>query len=243
MTPKLCAVCSVCFATHDLNTAKGKTNNPIRHGFQIVGGHGQGHEGGWHTGPCQGVNFAHFGASTEGTRWALEQIKGQIAQAVDTLARLDTKPELRWSFQPRTYDKTVWKYVPDADVKISRTLALGTAAEKIEFQQAAYNQPQYVTAPSYDQELASRVAEVLQRKVSLQVTRKRYEDAIANWKPADAVLAAPKAEIVHRSVMRGTRGYAVPACQLAMPSYKAARVKMTADLEAVTCKRCGVTAK
>ena len=243
--PTYAGVCSVCFHTHNLNTAKGSTLNPIRHGFHIVGGSGQGHAGGWHTGPCAGVGFPHFGFSTAGTEYALTQILSALTHAVKLLTNLNARPELSWSFQPTKYQSATWQtrkstYVP-AGSPIERVLKPGTLAESITYPNpdgsATYAPTKEVQAPSYEQELASRIIEAQHRVDALLRDKLKYQTAIDAWKPADKTIAV-KVELVHRARKVTYREHLVPACRPRVSSWEASKLKLSDDKAQITCKRC-----
>ena len=83
--------CSVCFGTFKLTDLR-----PRRHGFSAVNiRHGM--NGGWHTGPCGGHAFPHYGHSVEGTKWALANENIRLRTIVSSLEKHATRPELIWT--------------------------------------------------------------------------------------------------------------------------------------------------
>lgn len=239
-------ICSVCFATHYLNPAHSGLN-PVRHGFQVIGGSGQGHSGGWHTGPCGGTGFPHFGHSTEGTVWALGQVKSSLEYAQKHLDGLLARPDLNWHFQPKKYQAATWQnrkssYIPDGPA-IERVLKPGTEMEVIKYRQEGMTYDQEVRAPSYEGELANRVGEAKRNVDSLTAQRDAYEKAIREWKPQAPTKAPGKVEMVHLAKTvnlpkeYNMQSYDRPNCKR-VSQRDAKRYATTHDKSKVTCLRC-----
>ncbi len=236
------AVCAVCFAIHFLNPARGG-ENPIRHGFHVVGGSGQGHSGSWHTGPCAGVSFRHFGVSTDGTKWALAQIIAQVQGVQKLIAGLEARPNLSWSYQPKKYQAATWQvrkssYVPDGPA-IERTLTPGTEEEVITYPAADhYTGKLEVKAPSYERELAMRLADANSSLKNLLREQAQYETAIKTWKPA-APVPAKTLKVVHLALSSERYpGTVFADCNRRIRAYGSNPANMTTDKTLVTCQRC-----
>jgi hypothetical protein len=93
--------CSVCF--QEIITKK--SGAPKRHGFQVISaGYGRGHLGAYHTGPCPGTDFLHYGLSDEGTKWALADAQRRLVQAEKDIRWLESRPVLPWVSESRYAD-------------------------------------------------------------------------------------------------------------------------------------------
>lgn len=244
------AVCAVCFCEHYLNSAKGSTDHPIRHGFSayhIV--HGQ--TGGWHSAPCGGISFPHFGVSTAGTEWALKGVLAQLEGVDNYIAELNTKPGLYWSYQDTERVSrygTKERRQPIGD-KIERDIKPGMAAERIDYKSKhGYNT--HVTAPSYEQFWNSKMNSAQGNKQQLETHRDQLTKAIKEWFPNNPAYIAKlvkKVEMVHLARTVGYNydreaklykdSYTAPKCKR-VPVYEASKFKTSANPAEVTCKRC-----
>src|SRR5262245_45252970 len=89
-------ICAVCFGEFKLDTTKGRTDKPTRHGFTANNvRHGQ--TGGWHSGPCPGYSFPHYGQSVEGTKYALGRVTHQRDTIKLNIEHHATRPTLIWT--------------------------------------------------------------------------------------------------------------------------------------------------
>lgn len=244
------AICAVCFRDHFLNPARGG-ENPIRHGFHVVGV-GGGHQGAWHTGPCAGVGFRHFGVSTDGAVWALGQIDNAIVSARKLVAGLEARPDLNWHFQPKKYQAATWQvrkstYVA-AGPEIVRVLTPGTEAETITYPNPETDQLHYrptceVKAPSYEQELAHRLGDANGHLNSLLGDKAKYELAIANWKLV-APVPCKTVKVVHLArASKSIPNLTFADCNRRIQSYSENPANMTKDKTKVTCERCKKSCK
>lgn len=245
------AVCAVCLAEFHLS---GEKDHPIRHGFSTHNVR-HGTSGGWHTGPCGGVGFPHFGISTEGTVWALGKARAHLDHLDAEIARLGTNPDLEWSYQAT---KRVSRYgtkerrEPTGE-RVERTLRAGCASERVSLKtEHGFNSD--VTVPSYEAHKASLLSNLAGSREQAADQVARYEAAIASWKPA-AKVAAPSTKVVHaahayRKVISAARQeygtYIGPACRHVRlhDSYKyVLGQNLTADPAEVTCLACKKSAK
>lgn len=218
-TKKLVSSCSVCFRNHKL-TAKGK---PTRHGFRVVTqGMGSGHWGAWHTDSCPGGGFPHFGASTEGTEWALARCNEALEQAHDHRVKLDSRPPLPWT--PNKYDArhgagpiTVLDGCPERKLGV-----------------------RWIQHSSYDELYKSAVGQADREIASLERQIAAYVEALAEWK-AFAPWPAPSADSErpkHAKITRVRRGYEYDSPRCA-DAYRARSSVLYAETDdEVTCSRC-----
>lgn len=222
MTTQKKAFCSVCFASHKL-LANGSL---ARHGFRIwTAGVGAGHLGAVHMGGCPGKQFPHFGASLEGTRWALEQARTALQSAKVQRAKLEEKPELHFYPDPRRKRKIREMTEKYGDAKV--VLVPGTEADTM------------VGVPSYEQLYRSRTTENDRHIEALERTIAEYEAAIENWRPAEPVEVGPsKGPTRHKRVAwKNKPGTDAPLCKqyaLHLPI----GAEYAREDEEVTCKRC-----
>jgi len=218
VTARQAAQCSVCFGTFQLVVYK---DRPIRHGFNAYGvQHGQ--HGGFHTGPCQGVRFPHFGVSTEGTVWALGLAQETLVDVTEAHAKHQTRPVLTWH-RPifRSYSKPREPQHKD--------LSPGDAAD---FRTGV---------PSYEDEWKDIEHKLTRRIAELKDQILIYEAAIKTWKPCSPVPVPAKVPLVHhpRTYQRVSSGtsWVGPACRRTDP-YQAQNHKTSTDPKLVTCPRC-----
>lgn len=213
-TTKLQATCSVCFRTQNLNSA----NEPIRHGFNAINiQHGT--TGGWHTGPCGGVSFPHFGISTAGTEWALSKARAYLASLQSRRMNLDSNPELVWNH--RTY-KGSGRYLTTPI-----TVQPGAGRD-------------YTTGqPSYEELKERAISEIEREIVGTTQDIDTYTAKIAAWQPADATPAPVKAKIVHKAAnWKGRPGIVTGRCQMFAMRPPTGHVATTENKDEVTCARC-----
>ena len=211
------AVCSVCFDII-IQGAEGKL---LRHGFSTHNVK-HGHNGGWHTGPCAGIRFPHFGESTEGTVWALGQAKTALALALARLQEHRQFPALQWSWtntrklaaKGQAYDSTVLE--PDV------TITLKPGDRRV------FNY--HYAVPSYGElhDAIQARMEALVEQITLQVTE--YEQRIKTWRKAEPTLAPEKLATKHKANHRGRL--------LCSPRHNAYPGNSTIVAAEVTCQRC-----
>ena len=223
-TGKRKGTCSVCLRAMQLHG-----DLPIRHGFSAVGvRHGQ--HGGHHTGPCPGTHFPHLGISTEGTQWALDNARTQLAQIEDRLRELATHPDLIWYPRVRGSYNKVRGGLPDT----SRPVTLRYGAEET-----------FATdgRPTYAIEHRRRVAEQTNSRDALEGAIAEYERVLAHWSPEKYPTTGtpPKMEAVHMEHPVKTR-YG-PAMGTLCRGRRGATSSLskTGDPARVTCKRCRAT--
>lgn len=216
-TDKLQGTCSVCLRKMQL-----RGDRPIRHGFRAVGvRHGQ--TGGWHTGPCRGVDFPHLGISDEGTRWALRFATEKLLGVNDELARLATHPDFTW------YPMDFRTRKPD----YSKPIVLRYGVET----------PFGQGAPSYDRYHKGEVATAEASKRAIERAIADYENVLATWSPGKYPVtgAAAKVETTHMATPRkNSRGqeWNGVLCRFTKPGYASSKLPKTDDPGKVTCKRC-----
>lgn len=213
---QLKGICSVCFGPFVLHKDK-----PKRHGFNVItNGRGQGHLGAWHTGPCMGWDYEHFGLSCEGTRAAEAAARRALGAARQELKRLKGKPDLQWRRPPTRAERRTGMQMDEAV-----TVCKG-------------DKDDYKTGrPSYDSLWTDHVAKVQARIEAIGRAIKTYVEAIRTWKPAEPVAVKPRGAILHLdSHWKGRAEVRVPACQAyaMQPSFAAT----TKDANEVTCTRC-----
>ncbi len=217
-TPLFEAVCSVCLHQHVLTG-----DRPIRHGWHAHNvRHGENR--GWHDGPCSGVRFPHFGLSTDGTRWALDGVRGWTADLTTALATHQTRPPLTWRHPQTERDRRRGAPAPE-----KRELRPGDEAD--------YR----AGAPSYESLWRSREADLVDQidagKRQIQI----YEAAIRDWKPCDPVPHVVAPSLVHLAhEYRSPRGpFIGPRCRRPPRPNQS---QTTTNPALVTCGRCkGVT--
>lgn len=219
-TEKFQGTCSVCLRPMQL-----RGDRPIRHGFSAVGvRHGQ--SGGYHTGPCAGMQFPHLGISIEGTQWALDREHKHIAQLRSSLAHLATNPDLTW--HPKKYD------VRGGRLDLAQTFVVKHGDEE----PIAYRSG---SPPSYARLHKAKVAELESRVSMAEDAIAAYERVIATWSPEKyPTIGAPtKTETVHMERPITLRGQNVMGvlCR-GLRAMRGQRLLKTADPAEVTCKRC-----
>ena len=160
---KLQGTCSVCLRVMQLHGSA-----PIRHGFSAVGvRHGQ--SGGYHTGPCAGIQFPHLGISTEGTKWALDRERAFLEKTNSALATLATNPNLTW--YPSKYDARVGRSRPDLS---KPTIVKYGDEAQLSFQGGA---------PSYASLHRTEKVKLNNQQHTAEHAISAYEDVLASWSP------------------------------------------------------------
>lgn len=215
MTDKLQGTCSVCLRTIQL-----RGDHPIRHGFSAIGVQHGAHSG-YHTGPCGGSNFPHFGISPAGTVWALGIARKQLETTNKSLRDLDANPDLIWYPRDR-------RGLPDMTKRV--TLHHG---EDVPYAGDG--------RPSYAHLHKKRVAELTNIKNELERAIATYEKVLATWKPSAAATAPAKIEIVHMEMPRKHvrhGDWKGVTCRFTRPGYASDKLKKTTNPAEVTCKRC-----
>lgn len=224
-TTKLQATCSVCFHTHKLYG----NGNLTRHGFSIVTqGYGQGHYGAWHTGPCGGINFPHFGISTDGTKWALDGTRAALKRAKAARTKLDTNPAMKW-----TPDKwAVKKNVEPVKVELGDVERYfnydGTPQEFYgDYTVISYAKLHKVAVANVDGEIKSLTGQVA-----------FYVKAIKEWVAKDATPVAD-APSGHKKVnWKNREGVSAPLCKQWSMRYPAGTAVFAKTDAEIGCKSC-----
>jgi len=206
---------------------------PIRHGFEAINvTHGQ--SGGWHTGPCEGSRFLHYGQSPEGTKHSLRRIIGMLELERKHRWNLETKPELAWSWESKRY------------ARIERTLTPAVVeVERLNVTDERGWGSCTVEVPTYEDHHRWLMTKSAERIAGLESERNRFEKAVDEWKLVRPEPWTGKPEIVHRERERSVRDrdnqavkYMVPKCNWRVRQDQARGMKMTSDPTKVTCKRC-----
>jgi hypothetical protein len=229
MTDKLQGTCSVCLRVIQL-----RGESPIRHGFSAVGiRHGQ--HGGWHTGPCPGVDFPHLGISSAGTSWALEKASAKLSNVRAELARLASHPDLTWY-------PTKSRGLPD----FSRPFVLKHDEPSYQdlspAQRDQYLARSRIGCPTYDSLHRRMTVEQQNQESSLEKTVAEYERVIETWS-ADkypTTGAAAKVATVHmKHTVKHSSGatWDRALCSSSRRSRFSGALK-TDDPSKVTCQRC-----
>jgi hypothetical protein len=232
-TDKLQGTCSVCLRMMQLHG-----DSPIRHGFSAVGvRHGQ--HGGWHTGPCPGVNFPHLGVSSEGTSWALGQARKKLGDVQSAIAELEAYPDLTW-YPTKGYGA---QRLPD----LSRPVVLKHGEEDRAWEsltQAEKDQAierSRMGAPTYASLHSRKLQGLRNQETELERTIAEYERVLANWSPEKypTTGAAKKVDVVHMERPITVRGETVAGvlCK-GLRAMRGQRLLKTSDPSKVTCKRC-----
>lgn len=221
---KIQGTCSVCLRMMQL-----RNDRPIRHGFSAVGvRHGQ--SGGYHTGPCQGTQFPHLGISTEGTEWALRDVRERLARTEERLRELAGHPDLVWYPRERGSYNKVRGGLPD----LANPVTL------------RYGEPEGFATdgrPTYASEHRRRVTEQENIKDSLDRALREYERVLASWSPEKYPVtgAVKKVETVHMATPRkNSRGetWTGVLCRFTRRGYVSDKLPKTENPGEVTCKRC-----
>ena len=222
-TDKLQGTCSVCLRVMQLHGT-----HPIRHGFSAVGvRHGQ--SGGYHTGPCAGIQFPHLGISAEGTRWAIGREREHLDRLREQLAKLATNPDLTW--YPTKYD------VRGGRADLSRPVIVKHDDEE----PISYRSDR---PPSYAKLHRSKVAELEGHASMAERAIAAYEKVLASWSPEKyPTIGAPaKTETVHmeRPITLHGKTMAGVLCR-GLRAMRRQILLKTSDPAKVTCKRCRAT--
>lgn len=206
---------------------------PVRHGFEAINIH-HGSTGGWHTGPCDGSRFLHYGQSADGTRHTHKKLVGMVQAEIKHQKCLDTKPDLAWSWEAKRYERVERTLTP-AVVEVERlflTDERGWGRTTVE-------------VPTYEDHHRWLMAQSNQRLDHYRAERDRFQKAIDDWKLTPAQPMPDKVEIVHRELERTVRNrdnqtvtYMAPKCSWRVSPERARSSKMTSDPSKVTCKRC-----
>lgn len=218
-TAKLQGTCSVCLRTMQL-----RGDRPIRHGFEAVGVH-HGQSGGYHTGPCAGTQFPHFGISTEGTTWALDRERRLLDNTNVALADLATNPDLTW--YPKKYDVRGGR--PD----LTRPVVLKYGDQR-SFQG---------DTPSYDSQHRAKEVQLKNQRDAAERVIAEYERVLASWAPEKYPVSDAPGTVatVHMATPRkNNRGetWRGILCRFTRQGHASDKNHKTDDPSEVTCKRC-----
>jgi hypothetical protein len=224
-------ICSVCFNEHKLNGEK-----PTRHGFSAHNvRHGQ--SGGWHSGPCFGTVYPHFGISCEGTKVALARVTSWRDSLVKRIEEHAARPALVWTRKP----SKVWGRPNPLHKPVDHTINPGDKAEYLSADsENGFTYPEH--KPSYDDLWTS-----IERSLAAELERteqqiKFYTDKINGWRPAPARELAPKVDTVHLETQwKGGRhgDIRTGTCSKWSMTRPAVQVhRLTTDPAKVTCQRC-----
>lgn len=164
--------CPICF--RNFKAVKGPVS---RHGYKVInGGHG-----GWQTGACAGGSFPRFEDSTEGTEYALKQVRMHLESEMDERDRLATNPPIPWS-------PSVGRRQNREDYPASRTLLDGQEQISVINYWSGQAGSDYV--PSYDNEHRALTEKNAYRIKRLERDITFYSAKIANWRPLAAAKVA-----------------------------------------------------
>lgn len=154
---KTCAVCFGEFVTT-------KAGRPVRHGFSIVTqGRGYGHLGAWHTGPCMGADYPHYGLSSSGTEAALVMARNQLVNVRGSIEGLEDYPPLGWTYTPPKWE-----------------MRKGATPRAITVSHGTPRDPE-LGAPSYDELHRTMTSQLESENTSLIDSIAFYEKKIATW--------------------------------------------------------------
>lgn len=201
---------------------------PVRHGFRAHNVHHGGH-GGWHTGPCRGGDFPHFGISPEGTRALEADLRAHLdglARALENLAAgTDT---FRWE---RTATRSSGKASTWYEVQP------GAAAVYLKPEAPAHPFPDRV--PAYADLAEARRVALTREQTEAEEALQHALRAITGWKATPAKARAKVGSVTHLGARWKGRADAVVtgACtQWALRMPRSAR--LAPEGAAPTCKRC-----
>lgn len=224
------SICAVCFGTYKLDNG---TDRTARHGFTAHNIH-HGQTGvGWHTGPCFGVSYPHYGVSCEGTKVALKLAQEHLVALQRRVEELKANPPLVWVREPsrsRRYGS--------AGTRVTFTVVHGDKERTLDRDEAA-GFPWQETLPSYEQ-LLKRSNALLTAEIQAVESQIRFlTDKIVTWKPAPAVEVVQR-KIVHLAAL--WKGKYNPTGKCSMWSMHqpgpAKEGSLTDDKSKVTCQRC-----
>lgn len=196
-------------------------DKPIRHGFAAIGVKHGVQQGGYHTGPCEGIDFPHLGISDAGTKHALLLSTKRLANVVDQLEHLATNPPLTWT--PRT-GRT-------SDFANAVTITLGATSSSLDGR------------PSYKYLHKQRVDTTTHHAQQIGEQIKAYHKVIDDYSPSKyPTTGTPaKQKTVHlaeqlRNVRYGE--WTGPSCTRTRGAEDAKRYDLTTDPKKVTCSKC-----
>jgi hypothetical protein len=229
-TTKLEAVCAVCFRVHKLY-AKGTL---VRHGFQIHGRRNGEWGNAWHTGPCNGWSFPHFGKSTEGSEWALGKVRAYLAAQEERLAELATNPELTWT--PSDWDR---KRYNAQNQKLNHGDKRRSVKPSEESPDWKGNVHAFYDVPAYDSVHKSRVSETEANIRGAKHDIAMYEEAIKTWVPRDPVPVKSKSTVHKAANWKGKANRPTTSlCKQWSMHHPTGMAVTTTDDAQVTCKSC-----
>ena len=242
--------CSYCLNTY---LTVGHEAHIARHGFTVQGQTaGQGLLGCWHTGPCDGFEYAHLGISNQGTKFALSRIQSALDMNRRRLVELGTRPVLHYT---ETFTaKTAEPWARGA--KHTQTFEIRDGDSKLTYspfrkswmdehynpvtKDAPEAEPRYeIILPSYEKLLAHNIKETSDRIASLEQSEKTYTYVIETWTAEQyapvAVERKASGPVLHKQVVYQDR-YRRPMCSRSLMSRG---IKYYAETdEQVTCSRC-----
>lgn len=148
-----------------LGTFVVKGEKPIRHGFAAYDvRHGQ--HGGYHTGPCPGVAYAHHGESPLACQDAIASAERSLDEVAKALEHLASRPTLTWIRATRKEQLRI-EVKPDA--------------------KADYSNGQ----PSYEHLLRERVGQCENQRDALGKRLEALRAALAGWTRREPTVRAP----------------------------------------------------
>lgn len=212
------ATCAVCLRGYLMLVGK----KIARHGFRIVTkGLGHGHLGSWHTGPCQGPRFPDLGEATDGTVWALAQIRSSIKGVTATMLTHESRPVLWW-------EHVLYGTLPRKTERLE--VSPGAAADY------------HIGRPSYDDLWKSRKRELEAFLRALLSDETRYAKVIETWTPEQyaRVATEPPAPVRHiQALWKNRPGMESPKCQRYAMRPPTGSALFADDEHPPTCLRCG----
>jgi predicted hydrocarbon binding protein len=214
-TDKIEGTCSVCLRMMQLRGDK-----PIRHGFTAIGVKHGVQQGGYHTGPCEGVDYPHLGISCAGTKYALCISTKRLEHVVEWLERLAKNPPLTW----RGYGKNA----------VPVTINYGDTSSTLTHSDG---RPGYTYLHKQHVDEATNHA----RQIGEQI--KAYHNVIDTYSPSKYPTkgAVKKEKTVHlaREFSNSRFGkWTGPACTLTRGKDAAAKYSITTKPAEVTCTKC-----
>lgn len=228
--------CAVCLREGIVLSAG--QQSPIRHGFSAINVQ-HGASGGWHTGPCDGVRYAHFGQSTEGTTFELARTEQHLSRVRAQLDHLATRPELPWHFaETLSRDQVARGAEPH---RATYTLTpIDAGQRKVTYRTAGAYGSVY-TVPSYERHRGTLVVLAESNRDTLVDWRGRLVAAIAGWAPVPPAPRSPEVPVVHRPreyIFSGGVTIRGPACRRPRGRVAAEQKLLSDDSALVTCGRC-----
>lgn len=229
----------------------GSGQDIARHGFTVQGQiPGRGLVGCWHTGPCDGFEYAHLGISKRGTEVALSRIESALRMHQATRAKLQARPVLDFTVTEYTRHPATWQKIPGksqqfdikpGDPALEYYYATAKWTRRDTYDTVEREAPEVkadrhsLCLPAYDKLLAERLDEVQEVIRRLEAEVKRYTKVIATWAPEKyaPVPVERKVPLVH---MRSTHGFGVMCIR--RYSVTGPTRSGTTNPAEVTCPRC-----